>query len=72
MTVSAYIDLNVDCDFCDNRISRTIVEVGSRVDTIFLARFHSRRHGWDVINGDDICPDCQSNKLKKAVEMEGR
>jgi len=71
MTVTACIDLNIDCDFCDNRISRTIVDKGSNLDTVFLARFHSRNHGWDVRDGDDICPKCQSNNAIQPTAKGG-
>ena len=60
MTVTAYSDLTVECDFCHRKTSQTIVdEIGS---IKFLARFHSRKHGWDVVDGYDICPKCQSDK----------
>ncbi len=71
MTVTAYIDLNVDCDFCGKKTSQTLADKEGRIDTVFLARFHARRHGWGVINGNDICPECQSNIANKAEKEVG-
>lgn len=69
MSVIAYLDLNVECDFCDNKTRQTVVQQEGSIDTIFLARFHSRKDGWDVIDGEDICPDCQSTKRRNLNEQ---
>lgn len=72
MTVTIYIDLTVECDFCnEKKISQTLTEKEGRIDTVFLARFHSRNRGWDVINGNDICPECQSNQSMQPTPKAG-
>jgi len=60
MTVTVYIDLTVECDFCGKKRSQILAEKEGRIDTVFLARFHSRNQGWGVINGQDICPGCKA------------